>query len=134
MSGIPFEPQRRRGAEQTRTGVCFSSASRRLGVSAFLNIAASVLIVILALVPGLVAAESLDLELPTLAGDRFFRLAEVSGRRVVLNFWDTECPACIREMPRLDELAKARPEVLVLGVALAPRSKTLDFLDSHPLG
>lgn len=94
-----------------------------------------ILLAALALLPGLgMAAGPLDLELPTLAGDRFFRLAEVSGRTVVINFWDTECPACIKEMPLLQDSTKAHPYVLVLGVALAPRNKTLDFLESHPLG
>ncbi len=35
------------------------------------------------------------------------RLADFSGRVVVLNFWATWCAPCIREMPSLDQLQAA---------------------------
>ncbi len=35
------------------------------------------------------------------------RLADFKGRVVVLNFWATWCPPCIREMPSLDRLQAA---------------------------
>ena len=80
------------------------------------------------------AAEALDFELPRLDGRAFFRLSAVHGRPVVINFWDTECPPCAREMPLLDQFARSRSDALVVGVSLTPKAQTRDFLDEHPVG
>lgn len=80
------------------------------------------------------AAGPMDLELAALDGTRFFSLSQARGRPVVLNFWDDECPPCVREMPLLDRVSKARNDVLFLGVALAERRRSLDFLELHPVG
>jgi thiol-disulfide isomerase/thioredoxin len=44
-------------------------------------------------------------------------LGALHGRWVVLNVWATWCAPCIHEMPELEALARARPDVLVLGLA-----------------
>jgi thiol-disulfide isomerase/thioredoxin len=44
-------------------------------------------------------------------------LSAYQGKWVVLNVWATWCAPCIHEMPELDALARARPDVVVLGVA-----------------
>ena len=77
------------------------------------------------------AAEPLDLELPTLDGARFFKLSQVRGRAVVLNFWDDECPPCVREMPMLERASKSRHDVLFVGVTVAERRRAQEFLESH---
>lgn len=41
----------------------------------------------------------------------------IDDRPVLLNFWQSTCAPCIREMPLLEEAAEANPEVAVLGVA-----------------
>ena len=80
------------------------------------------------------AATPMDLELPRLDGQAFFRLSAVRSGPVVINFWDTECPPCSREMPLLDRFARSHPDALVIGVSLAPRARTRDFLDERPVG
>lgn len=45
-------------------------------------------------------------------------LAELTGDRVaVVNFWQSTCAPCIEEMPLLQELAEASPELAVVGIA-----------------
>lgn len=45
-------------------------------------------------------------------------LAQHRGKTVVLNFWGTWCPPCLKELPGLSRFADEHPEVLVLGVAV----------------
>lgn len=50
-----------------------------------------------------------------------FSLADhfaTDGRPVVLNFWASWCPPCVREMPEFDQVARAHPEVAFIGVAV----------------
>ena len=59
-----------------------------------------------------------DFTLPTLAGESV-RLSDLEGRLVVLNFWATWCPPCIKEMPSLERLGdRFRDRVTVLAVSL----------------
>lgn len=67
-------------------------------------------------------------ELPMLDGSKFVRLSEFIGQPVVLNFWGSECPPCLKEMPLLFSLAQAHREVQFLGIAVDDRTSASRFL------
>ena len=46
------------------------------------------------------------------------RLEDYRGRYVVLNFWATWCVPCIQEIPEIAAFHRARPDVVVIGVAV----------------
>jgi len=50
---------------------------------------------------------------------RAVKSASLRGKRVLLNFWATWCPACLIEFPVLDALQRRHPEdLVVLGISL----------------
>ena len=60
-------------------------------------------------------AKTVDFTRPDLSGEPF-RLSAHRGRWVVVNFWATWCPPCIRELPLLQALHDERDDVTVVGV------------------
>lgn len=50
-----------------------------------------------------------------------FSLSELQGKPVVINFWATECPGCVNEIPLFVELYKKyqAQNLVIIGVAMA---------------
>lgn len=59
------------------------------------------------------------------------------GKPVVLNFWATWCPPCVKEMPDLDRLSREYPDIHFVGVAVDTQRNVLRFGEkvqvSYPL-
>jgi len=59
------------------------------------------------------------------------------GKPLVLNFWASWCPPCVKEMPDLDALAQAHPNVGFVGLAVDSANNVQRFREkvrvSYPL-
>ncbi|MDE2402497.1 MAG: TlpA family protein disulfide reductase [Burkholderiales bacterium] len=71
----------------------------------------------------------------TLAGPAL-RLASLQGRPIVLNFWATWCPPCIKEMPELERFHRefAPQGWQVVGLAIDGPTPVREFLAKTPVG
>ena len=69
------------------------------------------------------AKNALDFELSN--GHRFVRLSQLAEQTTVINFWRSDCPPCIREMPILAKMAKDQ-RVQVVTIALQKPVETLN--------
>ncbi|RMG57829.1 MAG: TlpA family protein disulfide reductase [Gammaproteobacteria bacterium] len=80
------------------------------------------------LAPGLLQPQAPEVRFHGTDG-RTLTLAELRGRPVLVNFWATTCPGCIKEMPELVKLYRELgPKGLeVIGVAM-PYDKPSDVI------
>ncbi len=62
-------------------------------------------------------------------------MADFRGTPLVINFWATWCPPCVRELPEIDRFARehSRHGVRVIGLALDAAEPVRAFLKRVPL-
>lgn len=63
-------------------------------------------------------------------------MATFLGRPLLLNFWATWCPPCVREMPLLDRFQRTHAQRgwQVLGLAIDRPAAVREFLQRSPVG
>ncbi|MBA4141551.1 MAG: TlpA family protein disulfide reductase [Nitrosospira sp.] len=49
-------------------------------------------------------------------------LSDYKGKWVLINFWATWCPPCLKEIPDLVSLYESRDDVMVIGIAMDYRN------------
>ncbi len=71
-----------------------------------------------------------DFTLPDVEG-HMRSIGEWDGKVIVLNFWATWCPPCVREIPALQKLYETYRDkgLVVVGVALDTTQQVIDFID-----
>lgn len=78
------------------------------------------------------AAALLGQSYPDLQG-RPQPLAQWKGKPMLLNFWATWCPPCVKEMPELDALHKRHAGVQFLGLAVDSSPNVVKFVSKVPV-
>lgn len=77
-----------------------------------------------------------DISLTTIKGAEL-QLADYRGRPVLVTFWATTCPGCIKEMPHLaelyEELAPRGLEIIGIAMAYDPPNQVLAMAEARQL-
>ncbi|MDW8310090.1 MAG: TlpA disulfide reductase family protein [Verrucomicrobiales bacterium] len=73
--------------------------------------------------------EAPDFTLKTLDGTSL-KLSDLRGRRVILNFWATWCPPCVKEIPHFIQLRKEIPEgdLAIVGISNEDEATLREFV------
>ncbi|MGB1308948.1 MAG: peroxiredoxin family protein [Oceanihabitans sp.] len=76
---------------------------------------------------------ALDFIATDLSGKRY-KLSELRGKVVVLNFWFTKCSPCVMEIPDLNHLTSfyKEKEVVFLAITFNKKEIVKPFLKKHP--
>ena len=75
------------------------------------------LIWLLAILPAAQAAEAINFDFTDTLGNQY-RLSDLKGKWVLVNFWAPWCPPCWKELPDLNDLQKSRSDIVVIGIAM----------------
>lgn len=62
-----------------------------------------------------------------------YPLAQFQGKPAIINFWATWCEPCRDEMPEISALAKAHPDIVVLGLAIDEAQAVHEFTTTTPV-
>jgi thiol-disulfide isomerase/thioredoxin len=64
-----------------------------------------------------------------------YKLKELKGKVIVINFWFINCPPCRMEIPELNEMVasyKDNKEVIFIGIAMDEKYQLQEFLKTFP--
>ncbi|QKT02754.1 TlpA family protein disulfide reductase [Ectothiorhodospiraceae bacterium 2226] len=88
----------------------------------------------IALVLPMAALASAELVLPGMDG-REHKVSDYRGNWVVVNFWATWCPPCLKEIPELIRFHERRDDAVVLGVNMEDIDADMlaGFIDVHAI-
>jgi peroxiredoxin len=75
-----------------------------------------------------------DIQVKTLDG-KTIRLADLKGRRVVVDIWATWCPPCREEIPHFNQLAAdiGEDKLVIIGISNEDESTVREFVKTTPI-
>lgn len=73
-----------------------------------------------------------EASLPDLSGDEI-AMSDLKGQPLVVNFWATWCPPCVKEIPDLNRLAAKHTQAKFVGVAVDTADNVREFIKSVPI-
>ena len=73
-----------------------------------------------------------EIEVTTLEGEKI-KLSELRGKRVVVDFWATWCPPCVKEIPHFVQLYNetSRDELILVGISQEDAETLKPFAKKH---
>lgn len=60
-------------------------------------------------------------------------LADLKGKPLLVNLWASWCAPCVKELPTIDALSRAKPDLQIAAVSqdMGPHPSVVAFLDQH---